>query len=452
MKVTTQELGPREIELVIEVDDNRMDRAMRSVAREYARQTNIQGFRRGKAPFAVVAQRVGRERLVESALEKIGPQIYEEAIEEAGIEPYDFKSLDVANYDPLTLSATIPLVPSVELGDYAGVQLEVPAVEVNEEDIEEILREYQDENAQLVPVERAAELGDQVIADLKIKVSGEPVYDRRNISFVLSSDGLTGVPEGFFEKIAGMEADQTQEFSLVYPADFGDEDLAGAIGVFTVVLHEVKARELPELDDELAQTVGDFETLEELRERTREVLLARAQTEADNELAESVMQQLMDTATVQYPAQALEDEIDRVMADLEARLKDRGLTLENLLLMEGLTERQLRVEQRPKAEERIRRGAILSEVVKREGLEVSEAEIDGEIETIAEMYSAQAAQVRTSLSSEESRRSLRSRLLAEKAIDHLIEMATGAADEAGDAGAVNGESGESEASDVTVVG
>ncbi len=419
-----QDLGNREVELIIEVDEERVDRAMRSVARRYAREIKIPGFRPGKAPFAVVAQRVGRDRLLQDALDEIGPQIYEEAVEQAGIEPYDLNPLEITGYDPLTLTTRLPLVPKVELGDYHSIHVDRPAIEVSEEEIDEVLREYQEENAQLVPVERGAQLNDQVIVDLKIEVDGTLLYNRDNVSFVLAPGGFTGVPDDFFEQLVGMEPGDERQFSLVYPEDYGDEELAGKPGVFTVVLHEVKERELPALDDELAQTVGDFESLEELRERTREVLLTRARIEAENELSETVLSKVMELATVEYPQVALEHEIDHLVADLEARLRDQGLTLDNYLLMQGLTRDQLREEQRAAAERRLKRSVVLTKVVECEGIEVTDDEIDAEIDSIAEMYGARAEEARASLSRKESRESIRSRLLAQKAIDRLVEIAT----------------------------
>lgn len=424
MNVKTRELGNREVELVIEVDEGRIERAMRIVARRYAREIKIRGFRPGKAPFAVIAQRVGQDRLLQDALEEIGPEVYEEAVAEAGIQPYELRPLEIASYDPLTLTATIPLMPAATLGDYYQIQADPPVVEVTEEEIGAVLREYQEENAQLVPVDRGAELDDQVIVDLTIEVDGEAIYDRDNVSFVLSPDGLTGVPQGFSDQLIGVQPGDRRQFTLTYPDDYADEELAGKSGDFTVHLHDVKERELPELDDELAQTVGEFDTLEELRDRTREVLLSRAQIEADNELTETVLAQVVDLATVEYPAAAVEDEIDDLIADLETRLSNQGLTLDNYLLMQGLTQDQLRDQQRADAERRLKRGSVLGEVVEREGITVSDDEINEEIETIAEMYGAQAAEARASLSTEESRRSLHSRLLARKALKRLVAIAT----------------------------
>lgn len=423
MKVTTRDLGNREVELIIEVEEGLMDHAMRAVARRYAREIRIRGFRPGRAPYAVVAQRVGQDQLLQDALEEIGPQVYEDAVEEAGIQPYQLRPLEITSYDPLTLTATLPLMPTVHLGDYHQIRVARPAVEVTEEEIDTVLREYQEENAQLVPVDRGAELDDQVIVDLKIEVHGEIEYDRDNVSFVLSPDGLTGVPEGFCEQIVGAEAGDERQFSLRYPDDFADEGLAGKVGNFTVRLNDVKERERPEIDDELAQTVGEFNTLEELRDRTREVLLSRAQIEADNELAETVLAQVLELATIEYPDAALQDEIDDLIAGLEARLKEQGLTLDNYLVMQGLTQDQLREQQRADAERRLKRGSVLGEVVQREGLEVSDEEIDEEIETIAAMYGPRSAEARANLSSEKSRRSLHSRLLARRALDRLVEIA-----------------------------
>ncbi|MFQ5340697.1 MAG: trigger factor [Anaerolineae bacterium] len=424
MKVTTRDLGNCEVELTIEVDEGRVDRAMRAVARRYAREIRIRGFRPGKAPYAVVAQRVGQDRLLQDALEEIGPQVYEGAVEEAGIQPYELRPLEIASHDPLTLTAKIPLMPKADLADYHQIRMEGPSVEVAEEEIDAVLREYQEENAQLVPVDRGAQLGDQVIVDLKIEVAGEAVYDRDDVSFVLSPDGFTGVPEGFFEQFVGAEPGDDRQFTLRYPDDFDDEEWAGKDGAFTVRLHDVKERELPDLDDELAQTIGDFDTLEQLRERTREVLLSRAQIEADNEVAEGVLTRVLDLATIEYPGAALEDEIDDLIHDLEARLSNQGLTLDNYLVMQGLTQDQLREQQRADAERRLKRSVVLGEVVEREELEVSNEEIDEEIRTVAEMYGTRSEEARTALSSEKSRRSLHSRLLARKALDHLVQIAT----------------------------
>lgn len=442
MKVTTRELGNREVELIIEVDDDRVEHAMRGAARRYAREMKIPGFRPGKAPYRVVAQRVGQEQLLKDALDVIGPQLYQEAVEEVGIEPYELNPLEIANYDPLTLTAILPLMPKVELGDYYSIHVDPPTVEVSEAEIDEVLREYQEENAQLVPVDRGAELGDQVILDLRIEADGTVVYDRQNVSFMLSPGGFTGVPDSFFKEIVGMRPGGERELSLAYPEDFGDEDLAGAAATFTVALHEVKERELPDLNDELAQTVGEFNTLEELRQQTRETLMSRAEVEADQELAETVLTQVMDMATVEYADVALDDEIDQLINRLEAQLSDRGLTLDNYLVMEGLTRDQLREHQRPDAEQRLERSVVLSEVVDREGIEVGDEEIDEEIERVAAMYGSNAAQARMSLSSEDSRRSIGSRLLAQKAIDRLVEIATreDSPEETGEGELVSGES------------
>jgi len=148
VKVTTRDLGNCEVELTIEVDEGRVDRAMRAVARRYAREIKIRGFRPGKAPYAVVAQRVGQDRLLQDALEEIGPQVYEDAVEEAGIQPYELRPLEIASHDPLTLTAKIPLMPKADLADYHQIRMERPSVEVAEEEIDAVLREYQEENAQ----------------------------------------------------------------------------------------------------------------------------------------------------------------------------------------------------------------------------------------------------------------------------------------------------------------
>ena len=424
MKVTTNELGNRQVELTIEVESERVEQALRAAARRYARQIKVPGFRPGRAPYPLIARRVGEQRLLQEALEELAPKVYQEAIETTGLSPYKLEPLELVTEDPLTLRAVVQLTPTVELGDYHHIRVEPVETAVSEEEVEAVLREIQEEHATLTPVERPAQAEDVLTADVHIEVEGTTLYERKGVTFVLSPDGFTGVPPGFVSAIEGMEVGEERTFTLTYPADFEDPELAGKEATITVRLHQVRERELPPLDDELARKAGDFESLEQLRTRTREMLQSRAEVRAREQLTEAVLEQVTALAKVAYPPAAVEEEVDRIIQDLERHLADRGQTLQSYLEAQGKSLEELRAEQRPTAEERVKRALVLREVIEREGIEVSAEEIDAEIDAMAAVYGANADEARRQLSTEASRRSIRSRLLTRKAIDRLIEIAT----------------------------
>ena len=424
MKVTTNELGNRQVELTIEVEGERIEEALRTVARRYAREVKVPGFRPGRAPYSLIAQRVGEQRLFQEALEELAPKVYEEALETTGLTPYKLEPLELVTEDPLTLRAVVQLTPVVELGDYHSIRVEPVEATVSEEEVEAVLQEIQAEHTVLTPVERPAEAGDVLTADVYIEVEGTPLYERERVTFVLSPDGFTGVPPDFVTSIEGMQIGEERAFTLTYPADFEDPELAGKAATITVRLHQVQERELPPLDDDLARRAGNFENLEELRARTREVLQSRAEVKAREQLTEAVLEKVTALAKVEYPPAAVEEEVDHLIQELERHLADRGQTLQSYLEAEGKTLDELRAEQRPVAEKRIKRSLVLREVIQREGIEVSAEEIAAEIDAMAELYGSSAEEARRQLSTEASRRSIRSRLLTRKAIDRLIEIAT----------------------------
>ena len=428
MKVTTTELGNRQVELTIEVESQRVEQALRDVAREYARQVKIPGFRPGRAPYTLIAQRVGEERLFQDALQKLAPNVYQEALEAANLDPYKLEPLEVVTEEPLTLRAVVQLQPSIQLEDYSGIRVEPTEVTVSEEEIEAVLREIQEEHADVEPVERPAQTGDQLTADVKIEVDGVAIYDQKDVRFVLRPESFTGVPPGFVAEIEGMQTGEERMFTLTYPEDFEDPELAGREAVITVRLHEVQERRLPPLDDALARKAGGVESLEELRERIQEMLQSRAEVKAQEQLTEAVLAQVMELARVEYPPAAVEEEVDKLIQEFERRLLDRGLSLQGYLEAEGKTLDELRTEQRPIAEERIKRSLVLRTVIEREGIQVSPEEISAEVEALAGLYGSNAEEARKMLTSEASRRSLESRLLVRKAIDRLIEIATAPAE------------------------
>ncbi|MFQ6058968.1 MAG: trigger factor [Anaerolineae bacterium] len=430
MKVTQEPTADRQVVLTIEVDEERMQRALHQAARQLSRRVKIRGFRPGKAPYTVVARAVGQDRLYDHALELLAPQVYKEALDESGIKPYALAPLELIQREPPIFQATIPLPPLVELGDYHAIRMAPQEATVTDEDVEAVLAQIQQNTAQAVPVERPVAENDILTLSLRVSRGDEPaasagevLLEQENAIFDMAS-GSDDLPPDFGAALLGMSKGQEREFTLTYPAHHPHEDLAGQEVTIHVTLHEVKERHLLDIDDELARTVGDFETLDELREQIRANLQTRAEIEARERLSEEVLAAVMAQARVEFPPPLVERELDQMVADLADRLKGRGLTLEKYLEMEGRSEQALREELRIEARERVKRALVLGKVVELEGIQVEPGEVEEEAESIAQRFGERAEAAREVLASAESQRSLTSRLLAQKALRRLVEIAT----------------------------
>ncbi len=399
MKVTDQKIEDRQAFLTIELEPDQVDEAMRKAARTAARSTRIPGFRPGKAPYTVVLAMVGRDALLDEVISDLGAEAIDAAIKEQGLNAYDVPHVDVLNREPVTLQAVVPLMPHVTLGDYENIRVARPEVTVDDAQVNGLLSELQSENAEVIPVERGAQMGDELVADVKGTIGDETISDQNAVTFPLTEAAVRNFPPGFADQIVGMNAGETRTFHLTYPADFSEEDLAGKDVAFTVTVDAVKERRLPPIDDDLARTVGDFENVDALKARLRENLEAQANRRADAELREKAIDELVKISTVEFPPVMVEQEVDRMIEDQREMLRQSRLTLEQYLRAREQTLDELRDELRPLARDRLIRSLVLGELVEQEHITVEPGE-------------AEAAGMSDS------------RLLAEKAIQRLLDTAT----------------------------
>jgi len=368
-------------------------------------------------------QSFGEEAIYNEALKELGPEVYREALADRGIKPFDQASLDVIQLKPLILKMTVPLEPIVELGDYRQIRLTPEEASIEEEQVNALLAQIQRENAQQIPVERPVKLGDCLTLDVEGSVDSGPLIDSEIEDFILTTEASKPAP-GFSEQLVGMMAGQEKEFSLTLPADYPDEDLAGKQAHFRVLLHEVKEIHLPEMDDDLARTVSDFKTLDELKETLRESLRAEAESKAQERFTEKVLTTVTAQAKIEFPPVLLEREIDRMVDERVARLKPLGFTLERYLKAIEKSEEEWREELRPQAEERLKRSLVLGKVAELEGIEVEAAEVEEEIERRAQLLGDRGDAARESLSSATSRHNIELQLYGRKALQRLVEIAT----------------------------
>jgi trigger factor len=432
LNITTEPLEHRQLLLTIEMDEDRVRQAMQRAARQIAKQVNIPGFRRGKAPYSRIVQRYGEETIRQEAAEALAQKAYGEALEQEEIEPYAPAKLEDIALHPLTFKFTVSLPPTVDLGDYGNYRLKQQTVRVDKEDVQQALEEIREENAILEYVDRPAELGDGVVIDIVGRAAdGEEFLKGDDIRIILDAESTDPAP-GFAEAVVGMEADDERTFTLTLPDDFPQEELRGQEAEFTVRLAEVYDSIFPELDDDLARTVGNFDSLKELEEHIREQLREAEQRKVDEEYAEQVLEAIIEQAQVEYPPVMIEETLNKVVEDVERRLKrEAHLSLKDYLHVQGQTVEQLREELTPRAAAQLKRSLVLGEVVTLEKLEVDKEEISEQIEAASALWGARADEIRASLSSDAGRQAVRNRLLAGKAVQRLISIAKAEASEEG---------------------
>jgi trigger factor len=426
LKVTTEDLGSRQVMLTIEVDEERVERTLRGVARRVSRNYNIPGFRRGRAPYSVVLQRFGREALLQEAMEDLIQELYTEALDSEELAPYDVGELEDVQLDPLVLKLRVPLRPTVEIGNYRELRVEPPVVTVEEEEVDAELERLREANAILEPVAgREAEIGDWVSLDVAATLDAETLVREEEYEMVLDPDD-DQFEDGFAQQIVGLKAGDEKAFALTLSDDWG-ETRAGQEAAFDVTVRELRSRTLPGLDDDLARTVGDFDTLDELRESVRDQFEENAQQEADAAYIEEVFDVFVSEAEIEYPPDMVEDQIDSIVEDIEARLESQGLSLEDYFKFTNQSEEEFRESSRPQAERAIQRGLMMGELATQEHLDVEGQEVEERIAALSTQWGERAGDVREALSEPDSVRSIASGVLTDKAVQRMVAIAKGEA-------------------------
>ena len=483
LKVTAERLPESQVELNVEVEAEAVARAMDRAYRRLVNRINVPGFRRGKAPRQIVERMVGRETLWQEGVEDLVPSVYKKAVEEAQIQPIDEPQIDIVQQEPLVLKFIVPVRPTVELADYRRIRIPKVEVGVTDAEVAAALEQLREQHAEWAVVHRPAEPGDMVRVDVEgwvgaapllYSVTGETLvrsaeaetfFDKKDIKIWVSPENRFPVP-GFAEQLAGAVAGQAKEFTLTLPADFHQPEYANRSAAFRVTVHDVEERRLPPLDDEFAKKAGGFESFEALRDDVRKNLQERLELEAARQLEDTVVRTVVDESKVELPPSIVAQEVDRLVERLTDRLKVENMSLDQYLKAINKTEAQLRDELRDDAVRNLKTTLVLDAVADTEGIEVSESEIQGEIDRMSEVLGAEAGgKTARLLSSPMGRRNIAFDLRTQKVIERLVALATRADDvgvEGGGseqtseamadeqpsdgAGEPDGESGENEAS------
>lgn len=421
MNISVEEIGQRQVILNIEVEPDEVEKSLEKAYWRLVNKTNVPGFRKGKAPRSTLERYLGRETLLDDALEGLVSETYRRAVEEKALDTVGQPRIEILEREPVSFKATVSLRPIVELGDYH--QLSFTPEPVPEQDVGAAIEQLRLANTPWEPAERPAAFGDLVAFDVQGTVGEKSVLSQVGAQYRISSDSNSPVP-GFAAQLIGMEKEQHKEFSLPFPTDHPAADLAGKECLFKVTLHEVKEQRLPELNDEFAKGIGGgFETMEALRKRVAADLKERAERQAMARLESNAVEALVGMSRVEYPPLFEEREVDSLIKD-ELESIQGNVRLADYLTRVGKTEDQLREELKPVAVKRVTRSLVLGKLAELEKIEVSSAEIDEEIDRIAKQAGERADRVKRALGSPGGRQSLENTLLTRKTLKCLVDIVT----------------------------
>jgi len=425
MKVTEEKTENSQAFLTIEMEPAEVEESLVESYRHLAKRTNIPGFRKGKAPRAIVERYLGKETVLEDALNHLLPQAYEKAIKEHEIEAIAQPHIEITQTDPVIFKATVPLAPTVKLDDYHNIQVTTETVEVTEDDIHQVIEQLRHQHATWEPVERSVEFGDSVVLDVESNIEGEPFINQEGTQYQVLGDLPSPAP-GFAEQLVGMKRDEEKEFKLQFPSDYPRGELAGKEPSFKVRIVEIKQEILPELNDDFARQVNpDFETLDSLRERVTTNLRLGAEEKARIDFEGRVIEAVVNLAQVEFPPILVEMEIDRLLNEQSRHLSMRGEDLEKYLKNINKTGEQLREELHPLATKRVTRSLVLGKVAEEEKVEVSDSEIDAEIEDTLKSATKNKEKLQQFLNTPRSRDSIKQLLITRKTIQRLVGIAEG---------------------------
>ncbi len=424
MKATWEKLENNEGILTVEVDKEKVNEALDKAFKKVVKNVQVPGFRKGRVPRQIFEARFGVESLYQDALDIILPEAYVEAVDQTGIEPIDQPEVDVqhiAKGENLKFTAKVQVKPEVKLGKYKGLEVEEKDFTVTDEDVENELKNMQERHAELVVVEEgAAQEGDTAVIDYEGFIDGEPFEGGKaeKHSLVLGSGAF--IP-GFEDQVIGMEKGEEKDIQVTFPEQYHAQELAGKDAVFKVKLHEIKRKELPELDDEFAKDVSEFETLEEYKEDLRKSLQEDKERERRSYLENAVLEKAAGEVEVDIPEVMIKTETDRMIQEFGNQLMMQGMNLDMYYQITGQKEEDLREQMKDNAQKRVLGNLILEAVVEAEQIEAAEEDVNKELENLSKMYQQTPEEIRKIFEEGGNMRSLEYDIKMRKALDLLVD-------------------------------
>ena len=398
MKVSTEKIENQQVVLTIEVVAAELDKAEERACKRLANQVSIPGFRKGKAPRAIVERHVGKESVLQEAFDLLAPKALADAMEDQKIEDIVARpDIDIQTLEEgkdVVFKATVVPRPEVKLGEYKGLKIEKDAVSVTDEDVQKQIEHMADHQAKMVeaPEGAAVENGDFTTLDFKGFVDGEAFEGGEGKDYPLQIGSNSFIP-GFEDQLVGAKVGEEKEVNVTFPEEYHAKDLAGKPAVFKCTIRSIKHKELPEINDDFAKSSSKFQTLDELKADVRKNLEQNEERKADDAQKEKALETATNNTTVDVPPIMIDNEVSRMIREMEMRLAQQGMKLEQYLQFAGTDIAKLRETYRETAEKNVRMGLMLEEVAKAENIKVESKDLDKEVAMMAAAYGATPKQV-----------------------------------------------------------
>ena len=425
MSLQVEKLEKNMAKLTIEVSADDLEKALQNAYKKQKNRIAIPGFRKGKVPRQMIEKMYGAEIFYDDAANELIPKAYADVYDESEVEIVSRPEIDVVQIEkgkPFIFTATVATKPEVTLGQYKGLEVEKVSTEVTPEEVEKKLQEEAEMNARTITVEdRPVQDGDEVILDYEGFVDGVPFEGGKAENYPLTIGSGSFIP-GFEEQLIGVEAGTDVEINVTFPEEYHAEELKGKPAVFQCKVHEIKTKELPEIDDEFAGEVSEFDTLEEYKEDIKAKLEEQKASEGKEKQEDSAVEQAVKNAQYELPEAMIETQVMQMADDVAKRMRAQGLTMEKYFQFTGMTSEKMMEELRPQAVKSIETRLVLEAIVKAENIEVSEERFDEELEKMAKNYQMEVDKLKEYMGDKE-KEQMKKDIAVQEAITFLVENA-----------------------------
>ena len=425
MSLQVEKLEKNMAKLTIEVPASELEKALQSAYMKQKNKISLPGFRKGKVPRQMIEKMYGAEIFYDDAANALIPKAYADAYDECELDIVSRPEIDVVQIEKgkdFIFTATVATKPEVTLGEYKGLEVDKVSTRVTQKEVDAKIQEEAEKNARTITVEdRAVQDGDEVVLDFEGFVDGVAFEGGKGENYPLTIGSGSFIP-GFEEQLVGAETEKEVEVKVTFPEDYHAEDLKGKEAVFKCTVHEIKAKELPEIDDEFAAEVSEFDTLEEYKADVKTKIKEQKAAEGKAKQEDQVVEQAVKNATYELPEAMVETQAEQMANDFAQRMQSQGLTMEQYFQFTGTTAEQMMEDLKPQAVKRIETRLVLEAIAKAENIEISDEKLDEEIVKMAEAYKMEADKLKEFMGENE-KKQMKEDMAVQEAITFLVENA-----------------------------
>ena len=425
MSLQVEKLEKNMAKLTIEVSAEELEKAIQGAYLKQRKHISVPGFRKGKVPRQMIEKMYGVEIFYEDAANALIPEAYAKAYDESELAIVSQPSIDVVQLEkgkPFIFTAEVALKPEVTLGEYKGLKVDKVSTRVTAKEVDAKLEEEQKKNARTITVEdRAVQDGDEIVLDFEGFVNGVAFEGGKGENYPLTIGSGSFIP-GFEEQLIGAEAEKEVEVNVTFPEEYHSEDLAGKEATFKCTVHEIKVKELPELDDDFAAEVSEFDTLEEYKADIKAKIKEQKQAEGNRQKEDQAVEKAVANATMEIPEAMIDTQVGQMVQEFAQRLQSQGLSMEQYFQFTGLTADKMKEEMRPQAVKRIETRLVLEAIAKAENIEISEEKLDAELAKMAEMYQMEVDKLKEYMGESE-KEQMKADMAVQEAVTLLVDSA-----------------------------